>query len=110
MDLKLKEAEIRDKIIPFIEKEGLAVFELRLFLSSGQLNLRILVDHPQGGISMDECVSLNRKLSGYLDEHPMVDGEFLLEVSSPGVKRDLTSPKDFLRIKDKPVSVQIMMF
>ena len=82
MDLKAREAEMRQEIGPFIEKEGFSVFEVRLFFADGQPTLRVFVDHPQGGISMEECAHLNRRLSDYLDRHPLIEGSFILEVSA----------------------------
>ena len=105
MNIKDKEAIAKEKIVPFIEKNGLCVFEVRLFFSAGKMTLRVLVDYAQGGVSLDECARLNRELSDYLDKEPLLGESFVLEVSSPGMKRGLTTLKDFLRIKNKPVSV-----
>ena len=105
MDLKAKEVSLQERITPFIEGQGLSVFEVRLLFSDGRLTLRVLVDYPDGGITLDECVRLNRSLSHYLDADPGLEQSFLLEVSSPGMKRELTTLKDFLRIKGQPVSV-----
>ena len=106
MDIKAKEFSLKGMVTPFVEERGLSVFEVRLLFSEGKLTLRVLVDHPQGGITLDECVRLNRSLSHYLDAaDPGLEQSFLLEVSSPGMKRELTTLKDFLRIKGQPVSV-----
>lgn len=105
MDLKEKEISLKEAITPFIQGQGLDVFEARLLFVEGKLTLRILVDYPKGGVTLDECVRLNRSLSDYLDSRSVLEESFLLEVSSPGIKRDLTTLKDFLRIKGKAVSV-----
>jgi ribosome maturation factor RimP len=105
VNIKEKEDILREKITPFIDREGLSVFEVRVFFAEGRVVLRVLVDYPQGGISLDECVRLNRKLSDYLDKEPLFDESFLLEVSSPGAKRELATLKDFLRIKNQEVSI-----
>ena len=105
MDIKEKEISLKEAIAPFVEGQGLSLFEVRLLFIDGRLTLKILVDYPQGGITLDECVRLNRSLSDYLDSRTALEQSFLLEVSSPGMKRDLTTLKDFLRIKGQAVSV-----
>lgn len=59
--------------------------------------LQIMAERPDGTMSVDDCAKLSREISAILDvEDPLV-GEFLLEVSSPGIDRPLTRPKDFTR-------------
>ncbi|MFC1599324.1 ribosome maturation factor RimP, partial [Candidatus Omnitrophota bacterium] len=88
MNIKEKEHFLRGKIIPFIEKLGFRVFEMRLFYGSGKLLLRILVDFDQGGIGLDDCALINRKVSDYLDESSFLNESCILEISSPGLTRD----------------------
>ena len=69
---------------------------------SGQV-LRVLTDKPEGGISIGECAQLNRKLGAVLDEKGLLQEGYVLEVSSPGLDRPLSTKRDFLRCKDKLV-------
>ena len=46
-------------------------------------------------ISVEECARLSRAVSEVLDAADPISGEYLLEVSSPGVDRPLTRPVDF---------------
>ncbi len=68
-----------------------------------KLVLRILADYPFGGITLDECALLNRQLGSLLDEKNLIDSEYVLEVSSPGLDRCLKTKKDFLRSLNKEV-------
>jgi ribosome maturation factor RimP len=65
------------------------------------LVLRLFVDKPEGGITMDECASLNRSLGELLDEKDIIPVRYILEVSSPGFDRPLMSRKDFMRCLNK---------
>jgi len=65
------------------------------------LVLRLFVDKPEGGITMDECASLNRSLGQLLDEKDMIPVHYILEVSSSGLDRPLMSRKDFMRCLNK---------
>ncbi len=65
------------------------------------LVLRLLVDKPEGGITMDECASLNRKLGQLLDEKDIIPVRYILELSSPGLDRPLKAREDFMRCLNK---------
>lgn len=103
MDLLKKQSFLREKIASFVERQGFKVFDVRLFYSSGRLFLRIFADYINGGISLDDCALINRRVSSYIDEQALLEETFTLEVSSPGLNRDLKQPVDFLRVKDREI-------
>lgn len=59
--------------------------------------LQIMAERPDGTMTVEDCAKLSREISAILDVEDPLDGEFLLEVSSPGIDRPLTRPKDFVR-------------
>lgn len=59
--------------------------------------LQIMAERPDGTMTVDDCAKLSREVSALLDVEDPLDGEYLLEVSSPGIDRPLTRPKDFMR-------------
>jgi ribosome maturation factor RimP len=59
--------------------------------------LRLLVDTAQG-ITLAECEKLNKYLSEVLDKEDAIEGHYVLEVSSPGLDRPLSSDRDFERV------------
>ncbi|RKY28837.1 MAG: ribosome maturation factor RimP [Candidatus Omnitrophota bacterium] len=103
--LQEKQAFLRKKITPLVEKEGFEVFELKLFYNKGRLFLRILIDFKEGGITLEDCQYINKKLSDYLDKEDFLESPFILEVSSPGIKRELKTLKDFLRVRGREINV-----
>src|ERR1700722_1599564 len=59
--------------------------------------LRIVIDKP-AGVTHEDCVSLSREVSTILDVEDVVPGgSYMLEVSSPGLDRELVRAKDFER-------------
>ena len=68
--------------------------------------LRIFVDKV-GGIDLDDCQSLSEKLGAVLDRDPVIDGPYILEVSSPGIDRVLKKDRDFVREAGKIVDVTL---
>ena len=66
--------------------------------------LRIFVDKV-GGIDLDDCKVLSEKLGEILDKENVIDGAYILEMSSPGLDRVLKKDKDFVREAGKKVDV-----
>ena len=60
----------------------------------------------QGGVTVDQCAEVSRELEPWLDSHPEVPERYVLEVSSPGIERPLTRPRDWERFKGSPVLVK----
>ena len=74
-------------------------FELvRVAMSKGGGTLQIMIE-PADGSAMDveACATLSRALSAVLDVEDPIPGNYTLEVSSPGIDRPLTRPKDYSR-------------
>ncbi|MCB1859383.1 MAG: ribosome maturation factor RimP [Gammaproteobacteria bacterium] len=71
---------------------------------SGAL-LRIYIDRPQG-ITLDDCARVSHQISGLLDVEDPIEGNYHLEVSSPGLDRPLFQKKDFVRFRGSSVTVK----
>lgn len=70
--------------------------------------LQIMAERPDGTMTVDDCAKLSREISALLDVEDPLDGEYLLEVSSPGIDRPLTRPKDFMRWVGFDVKVELL--
>ena len=68
--------------------------------------LRIFVDKA-GGIDLDDCQAISEKIGAKLDEISIINGAYILEVSSPGIDRILKKDKDFIREAGKIVDVTL---
>ena len=68
--------------------------------------LRVFVDKA-GGIDLDDCQEISEKLGAKLDEISIINGAYILEVSSPGIDRILRKDKDFVREAGKLVDVTL---
>ncbi len=68
--------------------------------------LRIYIDHLEG-ITLDDCAQVSHQVSGLLDVEDPIDGNYNLEVSSPGLDRPLFFKKDFERFKGSGVTVRM---
>jgi ribosome maturation factor RimP len=87
---------LREKIEPLVQEEGLDLVEFRFSQAEPASVLRIFVDKA-GGVSVDQCASLSRKLGDFLDTEDLISSRYTLEVSSPGLDRPLACGADFKR-------------
>ena len=95
---------LREKIKPLIEEEDLELVDLDFFEGGPSSVLRIYVDKT-GGITVDQCADLSRKIGDFLDIENLILHRYILEVSSPGLDRPLTKGADFTRKKGENVKV-----
>jgi len=100
--LRAKTAEDRkllDIFDPIAETLGLNIVRVRLMGANkpgGSKRLQIMAERKTDGeINVNQCARLSRALSAYLEEADPIDGEYILEVSSPGIDRPLTRLVDF---------------
>jgi ribosome maturation factor RimP len=68
--------------------------------------LRVIVDQPNG-ISTGLLAKVNRLVSPILDEHDPVPGRYTLEVTSPGVERNLSRPEHYQRAVGEDVVLKM---
>ncbi|MDQ7080860.1 MAG: ribosome maturation factor RimP [Paracoccaceae bacterium] len=79
---------------PLIEGLGFELVRIRL-MAGKKATLQIMADRPDGGIEVDDCAEISSAVSAVLDVEDPIEGEYTLEVSSPGIDRPLTRLKDF---------------
>lgn len=100
-------ATVRALAEPYAEKLGLSVWDVRYVREGGGWFLRIFIDKP-GGVSLSDCEALSRALDGPLDEEDPVPQTYCLEVSSPGVNRELTRAEHFRAFAGSRVRVGLI--
>lgn len=67
--------------------------------------LRVTIDKDMNGVSLDDCAQVSRKTSLVLDVEDMFSFPYRLEVSSPGIFRELTTEAHFLKFRGKQIQV-----
>ena len=87
-------SEIERLIDPILTEKSFELVDLE-YKSEGKGKIvRVFID-KQGGVNMDDCSVVSRELSILLDVHDIIPGSYNLEVSSPGLTRQLKKPADF---------------
>jgi ribosome maturation factor RimP len=89
-------SQLEPIIAPAVEAAGYRLVRLRL-IGGKTKTLQIMAERPDGQMDVEDCARLSRALSEVLDREDPLEGEYLLEVSSPGIDRPLTRLTDFSR-------------
>jgi ribosome maturation factor RimP len=94
-----------------VEAMGFELVELERAGSASRPILRVYLDRAdsqpgQPGVSLEDCVAVSRALEPELDARDDLSDRYVLEVSSPGVERPLTRPRDYERFAGQPVSLK----
>ncbi|MEJ2603355.1 MAG: ribosome maturation factor RimP [Gammaproteobacteria bacterium] len=92
----MTEDEIRRLLEPAIEGMGYELVDLDARIGGRNGLLRLYIDSADG-VGLDDCEKVSNQVSGVLDVEDPIPGEYVLEVSSPGLDRPLTRPEHFER-------------
>lgn len=92
-------------LLPIMDEYGFELVDVEYVKEGSTWYLRAYIDKP-GGISIDDCEAVSRRLSDILDEKDFIDEAYILEVSSPGLGRPLKKEKDFKRSLGEEVEVR----
>jgi ribosome maturation factor RimP len=84
-----------DLLDPVAEAAGYEIVRLRLMGGDRARRLQIMAERPDGTMLVEDCGALARTISLVMDAADPIIGQYVLEVSSPGVDRPLTRLKDF---------------
>ena len=92
---------------PIAQELGLSLWDVRFVKEGAQWYLRYIID-KEGGVDINDCAALSRRLSPLLDEKDPIPQSYCLEVMSPGIERELTRPGHFEAFLDWPVVVRLI--
>lgn len=91
---------------PIIEKYNYELVDVEYVKEGSNWYLRAYID-KEGGFTVDDCELVSRELSDLLDEHDYIPDAYILEVSSPGLGRQLKKEKDYARSINKEVDIKL---
>ncbi|MFD6420166.1 ribosome maturation factor RimP [Streptomyces sp. NPDC060194] len=98
---------LRGLLAPLVDAKDLDLEEITVTPAGKRRILRVVVD-SDAGVQLDACAELSRELSALLDESDaMGDGEYVLEVTSPGADRPLTAHRHYVRATGRLIKAQL---
>ena len=91
---------------PVIEKAGFRLVRLRM-MGGAAKTLQIMAERPDGSMDVEGCAVLSHALLDFIEAEDPIEGEYEIEVSSPGIDRPLTRLSDFTRWKGHEAKVEL---
>ena len=102
---ELYEQKTEQLLTPIVEEYGFELVDVESVKEGSTWYLRSYIDTP-GGISIDDCEKVSRRLSDLLDQEDFIEDAYIMEVSSPGLGRPLKKEKDFRRSLGEEVEIR----
>lgn len=103
-------SKITDKVFelarPVVEEEGCSLWDVEYLREAGTWYLRVYID-KDGGVSIDDCERISRRLDPILDESDPIPESYVFEVGSAGAERELKRPSDFEQFLGHEVEVKL---
>ncbi|MGB2579163.1 ribosome maturation factor RimP [Elusimicrobium simillimum] len=87
-------SKIEEVVAKHVSASGFEVVDLIIQNQGSKKLLQFFVD-KEGGINLDDCEKASRLIDSVLEMENIIDGAYILEVSSPGIKRVLKRPEHF---------------
>lgn len=101
----MSQDDVLQQVENIVKEKGLLLVEANLFQAGRRRILRILVDKP-GRVGLDECAQVSRAVGNAIETLDLIGGAYTLEVSSPGIGRQLSTETDWLRCVGRPLEVK----
>ena len=96
-----------DIVEPLAAELGLSIWDVRFLKEGSQWYLRVFID-KDGGVGIDDCVNLSHAIDKPIDEANPIEQAYILEVSSPGVERDLVRDEHFTAFIGEKIKVKMI--
>lgn len=91
---------------PVVEQEGCSLWDVEYLREAGTWYLRVYID-KEGGVSINDCERISRRLDPLLDEADPIPESYVFEVGSAGAERELKRPSDFEQFMGSDVEVRL---
>jgi ribosome maturation factor RimP len=104
-------ARLDEELLARLERlaagEGLELLAAEVTGTARKPTVRLVLDRPEKGVSLEDCELVSRQASVLLDAHDPFPGAYTLEVTSPGLDRKFYSDNDYVRFAGQPVRVRM---
>ena len=91
---------------PVIEKAGFKLVRLRI-MGGASKTLQVMAERPDGSMDVEGCATLSHALLDFIEAEDPIEGDYEIEVSSPGIDRPLTRLMDFARWSGHEAKIEL---
>ncbi|MFC1821317.1 ribosome maturation factor RimP [Thermodesulfobacteriota bacterium] len=99
-------SRVNSLVEPILEGLGYELVDIEYLSEHGRWVLRLYIDQDPG-ITLDDCSRVSREIGDLIDIKNIINHEYVLEVSSPGLNRPLKKEKDFSRFLGRKIKVKM---
>lgn len=109
------EKKLEALVAPTLDGMGYALVRIKMSGGRTSPTVQIMAERQPDvsgnifDINLDDCTEISHTLSALLDVEDPIEGEYRLEISSPGIDRPLTRPSDFARFAGHDINLETRM-
>lgn len=100
------ESRTEELLTPIVERFGVSIYDVEYVKEGSDWYLRAYIDKPEG-VNIQDCENVSRALSDALDANDFIDDAYILEVSSPGLGRQLKKDKHLEKSIGEEVEIKL---
>jgi ribosome maturation factor RimP len=100
-------SELKQLLGPVVEALGCELWGIELQAGGKTKLLRLYIDHAENGVGVDDCERVSRQAGAVLDVEDAINGEYILEVSSPGMDRPLYELSQYEQFIGEDISLRL---
>lgn len=99
-------ARVAELVKDAVEECGVSLWDVEFVKEGPDHNLVIYIDRPEG-VSLTDCEMVNDAVEPIIDEADPIEGSYYLEISSPGLERELKMPEHIKAFLGTEVTVKL---
>lgn len=103
-----RQEQLQALIAPVVASLGCELWGLEYLTQGKYTTLRLFIDGPEG-VTLDDCEKVSRQVSSVMDVEDPIEGEYTLEVSSPGMDRPLYTADQYARYVGEQVNIRLRL-
>lgn len=101
-----RQEQLQALIAPIVASLECELWGLEYLTQGRYTTLRLYID-AENGVTLEDCEKVSRQVSSVMDVEDPIEGEYTLEVSSPGMDRPLYTPAHYARYIGEQVSLRL---
>jgi ribosome maturation factor RimP len=98
---------LENLLTPALKTLGLELITCKFVSEAGRRTLRVMIDSPNGGLTIEDSTRANRQIQAILNAESGIDTAYDLEVSSPGLDRPLITPAHFQQFAGAQIKIKL---
>ncbi len=107
-NLKRMATKVMELLEPELAADGFEILDVRVFQGGGRLQVRVYLETDSaGGITLGECAKAGRSINMLMEEADLFSGQYVMEVSSPGIRRPLRLDRHFAKAVGQRVDLKV---